>query len=390
MVTGRKEDVGAAKREILSAAEHFSQIRAQRKNNPGSVGPAPNAHLPGHVTASVRVPYRVVGLVVGPKGATIKRIQQQTNTYIITPSREKDPVFEVTGLPEDVDTARKEIEAHIAIRTGGVIGANGEGSGGSGSGSVGTPEESGCGSSGSGSSSDHFSNGSPLLLSSCLESALNGMASAGGGGLNSFSAAQSVASALTDAFASYGKSTTTTTSSSSDPFSQGGPHFFGSNSSGIHSASGSSLLSNSPTDSVFVGGGSGNGLNGNHHLHGQNVQAAAKFTDLYSIFSAGAGGGKTATCYDTDESGLGDSPPYGSGLIHSAGPHQGTWSDFSTGARSNYVFSTMGNGGMAGGEDSLELHRRSSSLESNSSASASSSSTSSSSISPPSTAAILL
>ena len=80
VVTGRKEDVNAAKREILSAAEHFSQIRAQRKNNPGNMGPAPNAHLPGHITIQVRVPYRVVGLVVGPKGATIKRIQQQTNT----------------------------------------------------------------------------------------------------------------------------------------------------------------------------------------------------------------------------------------------------------------------------------------------------------------------
>ena len=45
----------------------------------------------------MRVPYKVVGLVVGPKGATIKRIQQQTHTYIVTPSREKDPVFEVTG-----------------------------------------------------------------------------------------------------------------------------------------------------------------------------------------------------------------------------------------------------------------------------------------------------
>ena len=33
VVTGRKEDVGLAKREILSAAEHFSQIRASRKNN---------------------------------------------------------------------------------------------------------------------------------------------------------------------------------------------------------------------------------------------------------------------------------------------------------------------------------------------------------------------
>ncbi|XP_054707915.1 RNA-binding protein MEX3B-like [Uloborus diversus] len=121
VVTGRKEDVGAAKREILSAAEHFSQIRAQRKNNMnGSLAPGPNSSIPGQTTIQVRVPYRVVGLVVGPKGATIKRIQQQTNTYIVTPSREKEPVFEVTGLPDNVETARKEIEAHIAMRTGGL------------------------------------------------------------------------------------------------------------------------------------------------------------------------------------------------------------------------------------------------------------------------------
>ncbi|KAI1301940.1 RNA-binding protein MEX3D [Halotydeus destructor] len=130
VVTGRKEDVCAAKREIMSAADHFSQIRAQRKNNmngsPSGLGP--NTAIPGQTTIQVRVPYRVVGLVVGPKGATIKRIQQQTNTYIITPSRDKEPIFEVTGLPDSVDTARKEIEAHIAMRTGGVIDS---GSGGS-------------------------------------------------------------------------------------------------------------------------------------------------------------------------------------------------------------------------------------------------------------------
>ena len=68
--------------------------------------------------AQVRVPYRVVGLVVGPKGATIKRIQQQTHTYIVTPGRDKEPVFEVTGLPENVEAARHEIESHIAVRTG--------------------------------------------------------------------------------------------------------------------------------------------------------------------------------------------------------------------------------------------------------------------------------
>uniref|UniRef100_A0A147B486 Mex-3 RNA binding family member B n=1 Tax=Fundulus heteroclitus TaxID=8078 RepID=A0A147B486_FUNHE len=120
VVTGRKEDVAMAKREILSAAEHFSLIRASRnKAGPLSAVTGLGAPtLPGQTTIQVRVPYRVVGLVVGPKGATIKRIQQQTHTYIVTPSRDKEPVFEVTGMPENVDRAREEIEAHIALRTG--------------------------------------------------------------------------------------------------------------------------------------------------------------------------------------------------------------------------------------------------------------------------------
>ncbi|EFX83467.1 hypothetical protein DAPPUDRAFT_47975, partial [Daphnia pulex] len=124
VVTGRKEDVAAAKREILSAAEHFSQIRASRRSGlvgqcgiVGTTGLVPPPPVPGQVTIQVRVPYRVVGLVVGPKGATIKRIQQQTSTYIVTPSREKEPIFEVTGMPDNVEQAKREIEAHIALRT---------------------------------------------------------------------------------------------------------------------------------------------------------------------------------------------------------------------------------------------------------------------------------
>ncbi|XP_030622691.1 RNA-binding protein MEX3B [Chanos chanos] len=124
VVTGRREDVAMARREIISAAEHFSMIRASRNKNSslngGASVPGP-PNLPGQTTIQVRVPYRVVGLVVGPKGATIKRIQQQTHTYIVTPSRDKEPVFEVTGMPENVDRAREEIEAHIAMRTGGLI-----------------------------------------------------------------------------------------------------------------------------------------------------------------------------------------------------------------------------------------------------------------------------
>uniref|UniRef100_F1KRY5 RNA-binding protein MEX3B n=2 Tax=Ascaris TaxID=6251 RepID=F1KRY5_ASCSU len=112
VVTGRPEDVADAKREIECAAEHFTQIRASRRHSQGG------APAPGHITAYVRVPLRVVGLVVGPKGATIKRIQQDTHTYIITPSREREPIFEVTGLPHNVDAARREIEHHIYQRTG--------------------------------------------------------------------------------------------------------------------------------------------------------------------------------------------------------------------------------------------------------------------------------
>ena len=43
VVTGRKEDVGMAKREILSAAEHFSLIRASRNK----VGPLSSVGAPG-------------------------------------------------------------------------------------------------------------------------------------------------------------------------------------------------------------------------------------------------------------------------------------------------------------------------------------------------------
>lgn len=112
-----------AKREILSAAEHFSLIRASRKPALGGLSgkgtpSGPPANVPGQITIQVRVPYRVVGLVVGPKGATIKQIQQQTHTYIVTPSRDKEPVFEVTGQSDNVQSARHQIEAHIALRTG--------------------------------------------------------------------------------------------------------------------------------------------------------------------------------------------------------------------------------------------------------------------------------
>jgi len=68
----------------------------------------------------VKIPYELVGLVVGPKGATVKKIQQATNTTIVSPSRhQKDPLFYVYGQTSDsVEAAKKEIKSYIAMRTG--------------------------------------------------------------------------------------------------------------------------------------------------------------------------------------------------------------------------------------------------------------------------------
>lgn len=60
IVTGRREDVEMAKREIVSAAEHFSMIRASRckAGAPGGGGSLPGPpHLPGQTTIQVQEPF---------------------------------------------------------------------------------------------------------------------------------------------------------------------------------------------------------------------------------------------------------------------------------------------------------------------------------------------
>lgn len=114
VITGRREDVEIAKAEIVQAAEHFTQIRAQRRLHPPP-------HIPGQMTIQMPVPLRLVGLIVGPKGQTIKKVQQDTATYIITPGRDKDPVFEITGCGEGVQRAKELIEDHVLARTGNTL-----------------------------------------------------------------------------------------------------------------------------------------------------------------------------------------------------------------------------------------------------------------------------
>ena len=73
------------------------------------------------VTIQMAVPLRLVGLIVGPKGQTIKKIQQDTATYVITPGRDKDPIFEITGCHEGVQRAKELIEDHVLARTGNTL-----------------------------------------------------------------------------------------------------------------------------------------------------------------------------------------------------------------------------------------------------------------------------
>lgn len=122
-ISGRPDHVQSAKWEIIAAADHFSQIRASRPSSTSS-NSSQGSSDKDKVTIYVRVPYRVVGLVVGPRGATIKKIQQLTRTFIVTPSRDKEPCFEVRGLPENVEQARTEIERYIVLRTGNKCGVD--------------------------------------------------------------------------------------------------------------------------------------------------------------------------------------------------------------------------------------------------------------------------
>jgi len=67
------------------------------------------------VRVRVPVPLRVVGLVVGRRGDTIKRIQEETRTSILSPDKlQTEPVFVVSGLRDNVARARLRIERCIS------------------------------------------------------------------------------------------------------------------------------------------------------------------------------------------------------------------------------------------------------------------------------------
>lgn len=93
-IIGQEAGVEKAKAEILNIVQRLllHQYRYDHilKNNP-----LPDDGL--RCTIEVRVPFRLVGLVVGFQGSTIKEIQVQTVTMIQTPAHGGEPIFKISG-----------------------------------------------------------------------------------------------------------------------------------------------------------------------------------------------------------------------------------------------------------------------------------------------------
>ena len=61
----------------------------------------------------VTVPSNAVGLIIGPKGSRVREIAESTSTYIKTPCRYREPIFEIYGHPSDVTDAKDKIMSYV-------------------------------------------------------------------------------------------------------------------------------------------------------------------------------------------------------------------------------------------------------------------------------------
>jgi RNA-binding protein MEX3 len=117
VISGSQENVGKAKWEIISAAEHFSALRATCDELAKRRQLMIMATHGNEITISFEIPLRLVGLIVGTRGSTIKQFMQISNTLIQSPALNGDPVFHVTGNPTNVKRAKELIENYIKLRT---------------------------------------------------------------------------------------------------------------------------------------------------------------------------------------------------------------------------------------------------------------------------------
>lgn len=109
-ITGYRDQVNDAEREILKLVVHFENLRNKEKKD--------NKLPDGFVRRNVRVSGKHVGLIVGKNGKTIQRIKRLTHTEIKTPDKGTAPIFVIEGLACDVDRAGQLITDEVDKKTG--------------------------------------------------------------------------------------------------------------------------------------------------------------------------------------------------------------------------------------------------------------------------------
>ncbi|MEN2500058.1 MAG: Zinc ion binding [Marteilia pararefringens] len=88
--------------ESANSTPQFGACCSDEKKNEAPIHTTcPNNNVL-YSSCHLRVPYNIVGLLVGPKGVTIKEIQSLSGCYIITPNRNRDPIFEIFGFPSNI------------------------------------------------------------------------------------------------------------------------------------------------------------------------------------------------------------------------------------------------------------------------------------------------
>ncbi|KAL5275844.1 MEX3C family protein [Megaselia abdita] len=113
IVKGKKDNVAEAVRAILSASDFFTSLELEKEI---SYSAAISSSRGEAIIVKFSIPESYVGLVVGVKGGTIKEIEKQTKTYIQSPTMDSDPIFTITGSPEDCEKAMNFVSRYLALR----------------------------------------------------------------------------------------------------------------------------------------------------------------------------------------------------------------------------------------------------------------------------------
>ncbi|KAH9404321.1 Mex-3 RNA binding member C [Tyrophagus putrescentiae] len=103
-ISGRRQNVEKAKQRILEEEIAYSKSLFER---------ACNYREGDRRMLNLYLPSRFIGLVVGKKGSSIKRIMEMSSTTIVTPKVNTINIFEIYGTQWQIQRAVELIKKHI-------------------------------------------------------------------------------------------------------------------------------------------------------------------------------------------------------------------------------------------------------------------------------------